>query len=101
MRGPLHEFLDIARILQVALNQALVGGRQSRLARQLLDVETVGLRRGNTSGRGVWLLEKPCVSQIRHYVADGSRAETLAIGAGKRGRSHRLARRDIGLDDGG
>ena len=101
MRGALHELLHILRALQVALDQAFVGRRQTRLAGQLLHIEAIGLRGRNASGRGVRLLQKSGVGQIGHDVANGGGAQVLAIIARQRARSNRLARGDVGLHDGG
>ena len=84
-----------------ALDQALVGGRQPRFAGQLLHIKTIGLRGRNPPGRGVRLLQKSGVGQVGHDVADGSRAQALAIGARQSARPDRLARGDVGLHDGG
>ena len=87
--------------LQVALDQALVGRRQPRLARQLVRVIAISLRRRHPSGRGMRLLQETSVRQVRHDVTNRRRAQALAIRARQRARSDWLARRDVGLDDGG
>ncbi len=101
MRSALHELLQVLGSLQRALDQALVGRRESSLARQLLHIKTIGMRGRYASGRGVRLLQKSRVGQVGHDIADGRGAQVLAIGARQRTRPHRLARGDVGLHDGG
>src|SRR5581483_88190 len=99
MRRALHELTHIGHSRKRILDDALIRVRQSGLARKLLDVIAVGLAGRNTSGRGVRLVQEPRIRQIRHYVADGCRTETLFTGPRQGPRSHRFARGDKRFHD--
>ena len=75
--------------------------REARVARNLLDVIAIGFGRRNAARGGVRLLEESGIRQIGHHVADGGRAQALAVRARERARSDRLAGGDEGLHDGG
>jgi hypothetical protein len=100
MRGALHELLHIADAVEVLLDRPFVLVRDVRVPGQLLDVITIGLRRGHPARRGVRLLEKSGLGQVGHDVADTGRAQSFFIRARKRTRSHRLARGYERLHDG-
>src|SRR5712671_3832369 len=101
MRGAFHEFLHVGDTGQRVLDNAFIFMRETGLSAELLDVVTIGFSARNASSRSMRLLQEAGVSQVRHHVTDGGRAQTLAAGARKSARTYRLAGGDISLDDGG
>src|SRR3984957_8288696 len=83
------------------LNNTFIVVREARLAAKLLDIVPIGFGAGNPTRRGMRLLQKSRVRQIRHHVADCCRAQSFPIAARKRARPDRLARGYKGLHDGG
>src|SRR4051812_13683020 len=76
-RGALHEFLNVIRAGEHALDLAFLLLRHPRLTRQLLNVIAVGISRWDASGRGVRLIEITCVSKFSHHVANRGGAPLL------------------------
>src|SRR5689334_10222860 len=101
MRGALQEFLRIADSAERIRDQLLVSLRDLSSPSELLDVIPVSLGRRNSSSRGVRLLQKSGISQVRHHVPDRRWAEPVPVAASKRARADRLSSRDIGFDNGG
>src|SRR2546426_9705808 len=74
------------------MNDALIFLRQVRLARQLLDVVAVRLSARYSPGGSMRLLEKACVGQVGHDIADGGGTQSLTIATRQGARSYRLPR---------
>src|SRR5207245_309796 len=81
------------------MNDALIFLRQVRLARQLLDVVAVRLSARYSPGGSMRLLEKACVGQVGHDIADGRGTQSLTIATRQGARSYRLARGYEGFGD--
>src|SRR5436305_1709616 len=81
------------------MNDALIFLRQVRLARQLLDVVAVRLSARYSPGGSMRLLEKACVGQVGHVIADGRGTQSLTIATLQGARSYQLARGYAGLHD--
>src|SRR5438477_8043323 len=81
------------------MNDALIFLRQVRLARQLLDVVAVRLSARYSPGGSMRLLEKACVGQVGHDIADGRGTQSLTIATRQGARSYRLARGYEGFHD--
>src|SRR5579862_426815 len=93
MRSPLHELRHIRHSRQRVLDNALIFVRhlrKMRLAAQLLDVITIGLRRRHPPSRSMRLLQKSRLRQIRHHIPDRRRTQPLPRSPRKRPRPHRL-----------
>src|SRR5690349_8296221 len=101
MRSAFHKLLHVGDALERALDHALVVGRELRGTADLVHVVAVSLGRRNAAGGGMRLLKEARVRQIRHYVADRSRTQTLAVHTRQSARTDRLTGSDIAFHNRG
>src|SRR5258705_2592533 len=84
VRCAFHEFLHVSDPGQRVLDNAFIFVRETGLSAELLDVVAIGFSARNASSRSMRLLQETGISQVRHHVTDGGRAQTLATATRKR-----------------
>ena len=93
-----------AQVAQLLARRGQLGAGHAQLQRARrehgVDEQAVAARRGNAARAGVRAGDESQLFQVGHHIADGRRRQVQPGGARQRARTHRLAFRDVALDQG-